>query len=246
MTRPLWIYFSFALAVAGNLAAADKSATIRSNGWEATFSQPTMRYGHAVLGDTPEWGRLCLIGPDAKSCVTLPQRKVFEDIAPRLADVDDDGRLEAIVVESDAQYGAALAIYRLDSNGLLARTATPPIGTAFRWLAPVGIADLDGDGRVEIAYVDRPHLARVLRVWRYVEGQLVAVASKPGLSNHRIGDGFIVGGLRRCEGEPIWMITANADWSKVVATKFDGGRLVSESLGPLGDDADFDKAMQCS
>jgi hypothetical protein len=44
--------------------------------------------------------------------------------------------------------------------------ATPHIGSANRWLAPIGAADLDGDGRVEIAYVDRPHLARTLRIWR--------------------------------------------------------------------------------
>ena len=244
MTRPPGI-FLMALVVAGNLAAADTSATTQASGWEATFSQPTMRYGHGVLGDTPEWGRLCLNAPDAKSCVTLPQQKVFEDIAPRLADVDNDGRPEAIVVESDARYGAALAIYHLNSNGQITRTATPPIGTAFRWLAPVGIADLDGDGRIEIAYVDRPPLARLLRVWRYAEGQLVEVASKTGFSNHRIGDAFIIGGLRRCDGEPIAMITSNANWSKVMATKFDGDRLVSEDLGPLVDDADFDKAMRC-
>jgi hypothetical protein len=44
--------------------------------------------------------------------------------------------------------------------------STPWIGQRFRWLAPVAAADLDGDGAMELAYVDRPHLARTLRVWR--------------------------------------------------------------------------------
>ena len=40
--------------------------------------------------------------------------------------------------------------------------ATPFIGTPRRWLAPVGVADLDGDGRAEIAYVETPHRDKVL------------------------------------------------------------------------------------
>ena len=57
-----------------------------------------------------------------------------------------------IVVESHAAR-ARLAVW--GAGGRLA--AIPFIGTRFRWLAPLGAADLDGDGRVEIAYAETPH-----------------------------------------------------------------------------------------
>ena len=109
------------------------------------------------------------------------------------------------------------------------RIATPPIGARNRWLAPAAIADLDGDGRVEIAYVDRPHLAKVLRIWRYENGALHHVTDQQGLTNHRIGDETIAGGLRTCGGTPE-ILTANADWSHIIATRLVSGRTQTRSL----------------
>lgn len=125
--------------------------------------------------------------------------------------------------------GAALVVYGL-SGTTLTRTATPPIGQRNRWLAPAAIADLDGDGLIEIAYVDRPHLAKVLRIWRYDGGTLHHVTDQPGLTNHRIGEETILGGLRTCDGAPE-IITANADWSQVIATRLIDGSAQSRSLG---------------
>jgi len=59
----------------------------------------------------------------------------------------------------------------------------------------VGAADLDGDGFVEVAFIDRPHLAKVLRVWRYVDGDFAEVAVMDGVTNHRIGEPDIAGGI---------------------------------------------------
>lgn len=195
----------------------------------AQFEAPTHRYGHAIMGDLPEWGRLCLTGPVTQACVTLPETTVFEDMAPRLADLDHDGTPEAVVVESTTTQGAALVVYRLD-NATLTRIATPHIGTRNRWLAPAGVGDLDGDGRIEIAYVDRPHLAKVLRIWRYENGKLHHVTDQQGLTNHRIGDKGIAGGLRTCDGTPE-ILTANADWSQIIATRLTGGRTQTRPLG---------------
>src|SRR5690606_33675671 len=128
--------------------------------------------------------------------IVLPHTRVFEDIEPRLADLDGDGAPEAIVVETDLDRGARLAVY--DAGGLVA--ATPFIGRRHRWLAPVGAADLDGDGRVEIAYVETPHLGKTLKIVRLVGDDLQPVAEAPGLTNHRIGDPFIQGRIATCGG----------------------------------------------
>ncbi len=219
---------------------------------EAEYSGPTSRYPHGVLGDDIEWTVLSVGLSNGGNCPSastttarrLPSTLVFEDVAPRVVDLDGDGRPEVLVVESDQDKGARLAIWGMTPEGLDRLAATPFIGTRFRWLAPVGAADLDGDGRIEIAYVDRPHLAKTLRLWRYTAGRMTEVASVRGLSNHRIGETAISGGIRECGGDPE-IITASADWASIMATRFHDGRLEPRRIGPHLGSTSFDDAMAC-
>ncbi|MBF9058239.1 VCBS repeat-containing protein [Rhodobacterales bacterium HKCCSP123] len=208
----------------------------------AWYEDPTTRYAHGVLGDAVEAGTLAVQTAPAPACrvarITLPPSEVFEDIAPRLADLDGDGRAEIIAVHSHRDRGARLAVYAVapDGSTLQLAAATPHIGRTNRWLAPLGAADLDGDGATEIAYIDRPHLARTLRVWRYLpagpgQGTLTEVAALEGLTNHRIGEAFISGGLRDCGSGPE-IITADASWSRVMATRLGSATLTTRALGP--------------
>jgi hypothetical protein len=225
------------LAVGLGLMAAPVIAEITS----ARYTDETTRYAHGVLGDAVEYGTLELTLKDGKRlALTLPQDRVFEDIAPRLMDVDGDGAPEVIVVESSQTGGARLAIY--NENGL--RAATPHIGQRNRWLAPIGAADLDGDGFIEVAYIDRPHLAKTLRVWRFKNNTLTEVATQTGLTNHRIGEDFISGGIRDCGKSPE-MITVNANWSQVMATGFGGKKLSSRPLGAFKGQASLRAALDC-
>ncbi|MEP4199040.1 MAG: VCBS repeat-containing protein [Aliishimia sp.] len=217
------------MLLAGQGAVAQNSIAVEADQFVARFEGPTHRYGHGIMGNLPEWGRLCLEGGGHNACVTLPETSVFEDIAPRLFDVDQDGTPEAIVVQSTVTQGAALVVYKLHDGGLK-RIATPHIGTRNRWLAPAGIGDLDGDGHIELAYIDRPHLAKRLRIWRYKDGALIHVADSDRLTNHRIGEPFISGGLRDCGAGPE-IITANANWSRLMASRLSGDEVVSEDLG---------------
>ena len=207
----------------------------------ARYTDPTTRYAHGVLGDAIEHGTLELIlSGGRRVSLTLPQSDVFEDTAPRLADLDGDGDAEVIVVQSNDRLGAKLAIY--DETGLVA--ATPNIGMRNRWLAPLGAADLDGDGMMEIAYIDRPHLAKTLHVWRFENDTLRPVASLPGYTNHRIGETDIAGGIRTCAGSPE-MIVASADWSGLVALRFDGALFSGTLLGTDTTRPAFSDAMAC-
>lgn len=206
----------------------------------AKFDDPTTRYAHGVLGDAIEWGTLEIRVSDGKRLrLVLPEDRVFEDLEPRLADMDNDGDNEVMVVESSQSGGARLSIY--DENGLV--TATPHIGRTNRWLAPIGAADLDSDGHVEVAYIDRPHLAKTLRVWRFEKGALAEVASKPGLTNHRIGDDFIIGGIRTCDATPE-MITVDANWQTIIASTYNGQTIESKSIKGFSSKA-LDQAMKC-
>ncbi|WP_424942281.1 FG-GAP repeat domain-containing protein [Aliiroseovarius crassostreae] len=227
--------------VAGQAAVAERIT-------EARFSGPTARYPHGVLGDDLEWGQLLITtdvgGTSRLIRMTLPDHRVFEDLTPRLVDLDGDQSPEVLVVESDAQKGAQLAIY--DQTGKIA--ATPFIGTRFRWLAPIGAADLDGDGHVEIAYIDRPHLVKTLRVWRLERdgdgASLTEIASKPGLTNHKIGQDFITGGIRDC-GDGPQMVTVDASWQNIMVTRLASGKLSSRALAPFDGTASIRSALSC-
>ncbi len=230
-------------AVAAFVALAFGAPVTAQDITKAEYDGPTTRYAHGVLGDAIEHGELVVtLASGKRKRLVLPENRVFEDTEPRLFDVDGDGEREVIVVESDQSRGARLAIY--DANGLVA--ATDYIGRSNRWLAPVGVgaADLDGDGSVELAYVDRPHLAKTLRVFRFSKGKLVALGNLPGVTNHRIGERDIAGGIRDC-GDGSEMIVADARWTTVLAVRFDGKAFGSRVLGPHRGRASFAAAMAC-
>ena len=241
-------------AVAATLAllATQAVATPPNIIEKAEYTEPTTRYDHGILGDNIEWGALeltvdtctgCDGGPHVrKFTIRLPQTRVFEDVAPRLIDLPDQASPVAMVVETDLSLGARLALY--DESGLVA--STPFIGRTNRWLAPIGAADLDGDGAVEIAYVDRPHLAKIIRIWRYEEGNqnLELVAELPGFSNHRIGEPEISGGLRDC-GQGPEMIVADANWQDLYAVTLQGTTLTPRKLGPFSGKPSFRRALSC-
>ncbi len=145
-----------------------------------------------------------------------------------------------MVVETDLALGARLSLY--GAEGLYA--ATPFIGQSHRWLAPVAAGDLDGDGAVELAYVDRPHLARTLRVWRLASGKLTPVAALDGVTNHQIGWDFIAGGRRDCGAGPE-MVLASGDWRRVVAVRLTAGTLEKTTLGPFTGVDDIAAALAC-
>ncbi len=188
----------------------------------------TSRYDHAVLGDALEWGGLRLTIDTCPPCadrrlqslvIRLPEDRVFEDVEARVVDVTGDGLAEVVVVETDLQRGAALAVY--DASGR--RIATPFFGQRHRWLAPAGVGDFDGDGRIEIAYVDRPHLAKELVFVRLERDRLREVGRVAELTNHRIGDDFITGGVRNC-GQGDELVLASADWTQAKVATMAGAR----------------------
>jgi len=212
----------------------------------AWYDGGTGRYRHGVLGDALEPSILRVTSnAGCTYSVELGRPHVFEDIQTRLADIDGQPGDEVITIRSHQNYGAQIAVYQLSNAGLELFAETPYIGTSNRWLAPIGIADLNNDGDMDIAFVDRPHLAKILRVWTYRGGELKEIASRSGYSNHRIGEDFISGGIKTCNGEKM-MITADAGWRRILASTLNNDREIhSVDIGSFDGAESFEKALEC-
>jgi hypothetical protein len=149
---------------------------------------PTARYAHAVLGDDLEAAGLEVLLRDGRRLRHLLTTDVFEDLLPRVQDLDQDGRDEILLVRSNDQVGARLSVWGVRDGRLQELAVGPAIGRGRRWLNPVGAADFDGDGRSEIAYVQTPHIGGVLRIVEYRHGEMPEEYRADGFSNHRIGE----------------------------------------------------------
>ena len=158
----------------------------------AWYAAPTERYGHAILGDGVEAGALKVQRGDGPILsVRLPDSDVFEDRTPRLTALDGSGDVHVVTLLSRQGAGASVAIFAVKGGTLRRVAATPFIGRANRWRNIAGMADYDGDGRIEIAEVVTPHIGGTLRFWRWTGGSgdttLEPAGSMDGFSNHAIG-----------------------------------------------------------
>ncbi|MCW5693974.1 MAG: VCBS repeat-containing protein [Pseudolabrys sp.] len=152
------------------------------------LAAPTKRYDHNVLGDAIEAGSLMIVTADGAShSVALGDDAVFEDLTPRLADLDGDGRDEIVVVKSYLDRGSAIAVVAWRDGRYSVVAETPPLGGPHRWENPAGIADFNGDGKMDIAVLRQPHAVGALEVWTYADGRLQRGPSLDGFSNHIAG-----------------------------------------------------------
>lgn len=219
------------LAAAFVLAASPLAATeITNDITSARYIEPTDVYGHgAVAGG--EYAQMRVALSDGTERNVSFKKSIFEDTAPRLHDFDGDGVPEIVTVVSGFATGAWVQVWSLNASGaLIPAKSNAPIGQRHRWLAIAGIADFDGDGVDDIAYIDRPHLTKelvILPVDLAGSGMLDASARLAGLTNHHLGSAEIEGGIRDCSGHVPVIVTANADWSQVMETRFENGALVS-------------------
>lgn len=160
------------------------------------LGSPTRRYPHGALGSPVHAGsvsaRVRTRGGGWQTVEhTLALNRVYEDRVPRLLDLDLDGRDEIVLIEADALRGAALVVLGIDNAGaaprLVERARSPFVGSSFRWLNPVGVADFDGDGHLDLASVTTPHIGGVLLLHHYRPPALVPFARALDVSNHRMG-----------------------------------------------------------
>ena len=199
----------------------------------AWLVKPTDRYNHGALGDRIEAAGLrVMFRGGGLAEAALPEGQVFEDLEPRIVDVDGDGRDEVMVVRTSADQGASLAVFGEKTSadgkrGLTLLAETPPIGAPMRWLNPIGVADLDGDGKPEVALIRTPHLGGVLEIHRMSEGRLAKLAELAGYSNHVFGSRVLrMSALADMDGDGVAdIVVPTQDRMAVAVVSFAGGKL---------------------
>ena len=167
------------------LVAADVSAETITN---ARYSNPVDRYGHFAPGQPHEYSDLVVTTNTGRRLVLqLPEEEVFEDVNPRLLMLAGGEPEEILSIVSNRNSGSRLVMIGLNRDQLKINAQSRPIGMPMRWLNPVGVADLDGDGRTEIAAVITPHIGGTLKVYRRTGINLVEITALTGFSNHIYG-----------------------------------------------------------
>jgi hypothetical protein len=183
---------ALALAPFASVQAADPARLpdgeiTQFGAFTAYLIEPTTRYDHGILGDAIEAGGFAVEHNGRRLVYRLPPDAVFEDLRVRLADLDGDGKPEAIVVKSYLKRGSALAAFSIGQDGIKPLAEGPAFGTPHRWLNPAGAADFTGSGETMIAAVLTPHIAGSLRLYRVKGGALAEAARFDGVTSHIIG-----------------------------------------------------------
>ena len=156
----------------------------------AWLAEPTDRYDHGILGDKLEAGAVVIVRRDgAQQTVKLKPDTVFEDLKPRIVDLDGDGHDEVVLIKSSLTQGSSLAVIGLRKNRYEIVAETPALGAPHRWLDVAGIADFTGAGNdnKQIVLVRQPHVVGELQLWTYDGGRLRQRAAVPDAADHIAG-----------------------------------------------------------
>jgi hypothetical protein len=186
----------------------------------AQYAMPTEKYGHGILGDKLEAEQLVVVVDSGFYEYKLTGEYVFEDIRPRLYDVDGDNELEFITIRTNVNQGAGIAIYKIKGGQLVEYAHLPEIGTANRWLNIVAINDLDNDGVVELVWIETPHIGGILKVAKIKEGTLKVLTEATQYSNHAIGErNLCLSVLTEHQNEKVFYVP-NQNRNKIVGFTF--------------------------
>ncbi|MCB1382508.1 MAG: hypothetical protein KDJ73_06190 [Notoacmeibacter sp.] len=173
----------------GKVAVASGPARGVARAW---YASATERYPHGALGDRIEAASLVVETTEGGLLTfDLPRTHVFEDLTPRIADLDGDGQAEIVTIRSGLATGAAIAIYGIHDGRLAQMAVAGEIGTPNRWLNIAGILPTDPalpDGAKTVYAVRTPHLGGVLFSVRYDGARaLLTDAIATDLTNHVFG-----------------------------------------------------------
>ncbi len=203
----------------------------------AQYASPTDRYAHGIMGDAIEAAELVVVVDGTFYSLELDNNYVFEDIRPRLANVDEDVSLEIICIRSNLSKGAGIAIYKLNEDGLYEYAFVPEIGIRNRWLNIVAITNLDATDDIELAWIQTPHIGGILKIAKITEGKLQVVDQVSEYSNHAIGERNLCLSVVTLENEKKVIYVSSQDRNSITSFNFNNNKW--EELQTINQAIDF-------
>ena len=154
----------------------------------AWLAEPTDRDDHGILGNRIEAGALVIVRRDGvHQTLKLKPDAVFENLDPRIADLDGDGHDEVVLIKSSLTQGSSLAVIAFRKNRYEIVAETPANGAPRRRLVVAGVAGFTGAAGKQIAIVRQPHLIGELQLWSYDGRRLRQLAAMTGAASHIAG-----------------------------------------------------------
>ena len=156
---------------------------------KAWYGQPTDRYGHGVLGDGIEGGSLVVETAEGTLLeFNLPEDQVFEDLTPRIHDLDFDGANEVVTIRASQTGGAAVVVYGIRDGALVEVAKSAENGQRNRWLNVAGILPEPAKAQSTIYFIRTPHINGRLNALVVGQGAVQDIDLKMNdFSNHVIG-----------------------------------------------------------
>jgi hypothetical protein len=207
----------------------------------AQYAMPTEKYTHGILGDGIEAEQLVVVRDGIFYEYILPGDYVFEDIRPRLYDVDGDHELEVITIRTNVSKGAGIAIYKIVGDHLVEYAHVPEIGTAYRWLNIAAIHDLNNDGIVELVWIETPHIGGTLKVAKINAGTLQVLAEKAQYSNHKIGERNLCLSVLTEQSNKKVLYVPNQSRNKIVGFAFENNEF--QAIDAIDQLVDFSQTL---
>lgn len=197
----------------------------------AQYADPTLQYSHGILGDAVEGKRLVVVRDQTVHSLVLSKDYVFEDIQPRLVDIDNDGELEIVTIRTHVDKGAGIMIYKVVDEKLTEFAWVNEIGSPNRWLNIAAIYDLDGDGTNELAWIETPHIGGTLKIAKFQPGELKFVAHVSLYSNHAIGERNLCLSVVEQRTNAVILFVPTQDRRQITGFQFRGNSIVkTESI----------------
>jgi hypothetical protein len=206
----------------------------------ATYFNPVTRYKHGILGDAVEAGSLVVYINKKYLVFNLGELYVYEDIVPRLVDVDKDGLPEVICIRSHLEKGAGIVIYKIAKDSISEFAVVSEIGTPNRWLNIASIGDLNVDGNIELIWVQTPHIGGILKVAEVKKGQLEVLDQSTLYSSHAIGERNLCLSVVTKNDNKLLLHLPSHDRKQIVSLTYDGK---FKEVGRIAKEVDFSKNL---
>jgi hypothetical protein len=118
---------------------------------------------------------------------SLPAGYVYENTAPVVIDLNNDGLEEIVATETNTQTGTSVLGLYIPVEGRLKRMANSPALPQGHWVDALGTLDWQEDGKPSILAIEAPNINGFLQFYGMKDGKMESVRREYGYSSRIVG-----------------------------------------------------------